>query len=131
MRPPFTALPQENGALLALYEGKADAAGFFAKSKAAWGGLAQTLAFLETHLGTDAASTFLGGNQVSLADLHAGAWLARIGAVAGATELSGKQVAAKIDAEVGKAVAGPKVVAWLDALFVRASFKEVYADGLH
>ncbi len=130
--PPFAwRRSQENGALLSLYQGKGDPADFTAKSTAAWANLAKTLAFLETHLAADASSTFLGGNQVSLADLHAAAWLARIASVAGATELDGKKVAVALDKEIGKATTGPKVAAWLDALFERASFKEVYADGLH
>ena len=122
---------QENGALLALYQGKGDSTEFTTKSTAAWSALPKTLAFLESQLSADASSTFLGGNQVSLADLHAGAWLARVAAVAGATELDAKKAAAKIDAAAGLAVTGPKVVAWLDALLERPSFKAVYAEGLH
>lgn len=55
-------------------------------SSAAYDNLPKALAFLETHL--KSGSSYLVGDQLALADLHAGAWLMRILAVAGGKTLA-------------------------------------------
>lgn len=101
-----------------------------AKSKAAWVNLDKTLAVLETQLSSGTASTYLCGDQISLADLHAGAYVARVLAVAGADKLDAPSAVAKLNPNLQEPV-GPKVTAWLGALFERKSFAEAYTAGLH
>ena len=69
-------------------------------------------------------------NSLSLS-LHAGAYFARILVAAGATDASASETQL-LDAQLpaGKAV-GPKLKAYLTALFARDSFREVYRDGVH
>ena len=97
------------------------------------------------------------GDQVSLADLHLAAWLARIAKLAGATASDdGNTVTSKIEAHVGElqlpkdfSVAEARrraglppgnagatdrqnrFAAFWDAMKERPSWKKVYADGLH
>lgn len=59
-----------NGGLLALYQGKGDSKEFVQKSVKAWNEVGKVLGFLEGHL---EKTTYLLGDQISLADLHAGA----------------------------------------------------------
>ena len=100
------------------------------------------------------------GDQLSIADLHVVAWLARLGFLAGASATDdGDAALAKIEAHVGHgdAFALPKdfsvaearrraglaaadveptarqsrLAALWDAMQARPSWKKVYADGLH
>ncbi|TNY21947.1 hypothetical protein DMC30DRAFT_415593 [Rhodotorula diobovata] len=121
---------QENGGLLALLEGKGDSSDIQAKAKALWANVGKTVELLESKL--QPGAVYLLGDQISLADLHCGAWLARVLACAGATSITDteaalKQLEANLDVKVG-----PKFAAWAQSLFERDSFKEVYGeDGLH
>jgi glutathione S-transferase len=56
---------QENGGLLAIYEGQADASGFYERSKQVWSNLAQLIEQLETKF---QRQTYLVGDQISLAE---------------------------------------------------------------
>ncbi|GAA5968863.1 hypothetical protein JCM11641_000761 [Rhodosporidiobolus odoratus] len=121
----------ENGGLLAMYEGKQDAADFYKKSTDLWTNIGKTVALLETKF--EPGTVFLVGDQVSLADLHVGAWFVRILAVCGATSISDLAASIKkLDEALGAGhQVGQKTTAWLEALTERESFKEVYAEGLH
>lgn len=68
-----------------------------------------------------------------LHSLHVGAFFARILAVAGATSISDLDSAIPLlDKNLVDGVkVGPKLTAYLTALFARESFKEVYGEGLH
>ncbi|GAA5990892.1 hypothetical protein JCM10908_000067 [Rhodotorula pacifica] len=124
---------KENGGLLALLEGKGDGADVENKAKALWQKVGETLAYFEAQL--DAKAPFLLGDQVSLADLHAGAWLARVLACAGATSISEPDSAlSSLESNLPTSAAGaigPKTKRWIKALLERESFKEVYGEGLH
>ncbi|KAL8277467.1 hypothetical protein RQP46_010189 [Phenoliferia psychrophenolica] len=120
---------QENGSLLAMIQGKADSTDFMKLSAEGWVHLAKTCAIFEERL--DGKSTYIVGDQIALADLHAGAFFARILVSAGAKDPSASETDL-LDANLpaGSKV-GPKLKAYLTALFARESFKEVYRDGLH
>ncbi|GAA6001087.1 glutathione S-transferase family protein [Rhodotorula paludigena] len=123
---------QENGGLLALLEGKGDSTEVQEKAKKLWTGIGETLQTLETKFEPNAV--YLVGDQISLADLHVGAWLARLLAVAGATSITDVDGnLAKLEQNLDSGVKiGPRVTKWAQALFERDSFaKDVYADGLH
>ncbi|GAA5863422.1 hypothetical protein JCM3774_005286 [Rhodotorula dairenensis] len=124
---------KENGNLLALLEGKGDSSEVEAKANALWQNVAETLAYLEAQL--DVKAPFLLGDQVSLADLHAGAWVARILACAGATAIAEPAAAlAALESNLpgsGSTAIGPKTKRWVEALFERESFRQVYGEGLH
>lgn len=63
--------------------------------------------------------------------LHAGAWLARILACAGATSISDPDSAlAALESNLSAPI-GPKTKRWVGALFERESFQQVYGEGLH
>ncbi|KAM0749787.1 hypothetical protein T439DRAFT_326679 [Meredithblackwellia eburnea MCA 4105] len=119
---------KENGHLLSIYEGKSDASDWIKLSTANWGHLVKTIDKFEDKL-ADAGDGFLFGALIALPDLHAGAFFARIFAVAGAKSI---EDTATLEAQLpgGKKV-GPKLKAYLARLFERESFKSVYADGLH
>ncbi|TKA51968.1 hypothetical protein B0A53_05052 [Rhodotorula sp. CCFEE 5036] len=121
---------KENGGLLALLEGKGgDSTEVQNKAKALWRNVGETLAYLEAQL--DVKAPFLLGDQVSLADLHAGAWLARILACAGATSISDPDSAlSALDSNLSAPI-GPKTKRWIGALLERESFRQVYGEGLH
>ncbi|GAA6027743.1 hypothetical protein JCM8097_008012 [Rhodosporidiobolus ruineniae] len=122
---------QENGGLIAMYEGKADATEWQKAAKERWAAVAKTFAALEDKFEPNAS--YLVGDQVSLADLHVGAWLARVLAVSGASSVSDVPAAlSAIESQLpaGKKI-GPKVAKWAEELFARESFKTVYADGFH
>ena len=101
---------------------------------------------------------FHAGDQLSNADLHLAAWLARIAKLSGATAADdGNTVVRKIEAHVGAGFSLPKdfsvtearrraglpttnvppnerqsrFAAFWDAIKERPSWKKVYADGLH
>ncbi|GAA6047019.1 hypothetical protein JCM3770_004154 [Rhodotorula araucariae] len=121
---------QENGGLLAMLEGKVDSSDVPKKAQELWTNVGKTVQFLEGKL--DGSSSFLLGDQISLADLHIGAWLARVLAVAGATSITDVESGLKaLEAQLGGVKIGPKFAAWAQALLERDSFKEVYGEGLH
>jgi glutathione S-transferase len=117
-----------NGGLLAIYQGEATEqikAGFFKKSQDHVRVLSVALnELLPQHL---PAKGFIHGERPGEADFHVAAWITRIAATAG-----GK------DADSGlkslEASYGPlpeKVVAYWNSWVQRASWKKVYAAGLH
>ncbi|BGP47716.1 hypothetical protein JCM10450v2_003581 [Rhodotorula kratochvilovae] len=121
---------QENGGLLSLLEGKGDASAIEKKAEGLWTNIGKTVQFLEGKL--DESSSFLLGDQISLADLHVGAWLARVLAVAGATSITDVDAGLKaLESNLNGVKIGPKFAAWAQALLERDSFKEVYGEGLH
>lgn len=65
--------------------------------------------------------------------LHVGAFFARILAVVGATSISDLESAIPLlDKNLVNGVkVGPRLTAYLTALFARESFQEVYGEGLH
>lgn len=131
--------------MLSIYEGKEDASSFVKMSTEAWSNLPKTLAFIESKLSSKA--TYLAGDQISLAEsvlsplslppanpplsLHAAAFFARILAVCGATSLDVPAAVAALEGQLGGTKVGPKLVAWLEAVFGRKSFQELYRGGLH
>lgn len=121
----------ENGGLVAMYEGKIDSSAWQQASQLMWSQVPKTLALLESKL--EDTAPYLLGDQVSLADLHVGAWFARILAAAGVTKVTDlpqalKQLESNFSA--GEKV-GAKTERWAENLFERKSFKQVYADGMH
>lgn len=78
-------------------------------------------------------SFLLAHDEISLADLHAGAWLARILACAGATSILQPAESAKalVEGSRGKAQMGERTLHWWAKLSKRESFKQTYKDGLH
>ncbi|GAA6013504.1 hypothetical protein JCM11491_006103 [Sporobolomyces phaffii] len=121
----------ENGSLIAMYEGKADSTAWQQASQTMWAQVPKTLALLEQKL--EETAPYLLGDQVSLADLHVGAWFARILASAGVTDLADLSKALKqLESNFadGEKV-GAKTERWAENLFERKSFKQVYADGAH
>lgn len=107
---------------------------FVQQSLQLWLGAAHVLAELEQKI----ISPFVFGDQISLADLHITAWLARIFSIA--TNLEGdqdevsalKKVLAKIQGsdEASRGL-GPKVIQYWNTVKARPSFQEVYKSGLH
>lgn len=65
--------------------------------------------------------------------LHVGAFFARVLACVGGTSITSLDSAfASLDKNlVNGTTVGPKLKAYIVALFERESFKDVYADGLH
>ncbi|GAA5859963.1 hypothetical protein JCM1840_001818 [Sporobolomyces johnsonii] len=121
----------ENGGLIAMYEGRHDSSDWQKASLAMWAAVPKTLALLESKYEGDAP--YLLGDQISLADLHVGAWFARVLACAGATSLTdiaGNLKALESNFPEGEKV-GPRVAKWAETLFERESFKNVYGEGLH
>ncbi|KAK4049035.1 hypothetical protein OIV83_004396 [Microbotryomycetes sp. JL201] len=122
---------KENGGLLAIYEGKADAAGFYKLSQDAWANLSKLVTLLESKL----AAQYLVGDQLSLADIHVGAYFARIFAVAGAekvSEVTDGTAVNKLNAQLVNGVkVGPKLEQYLKTLFERQSFQQTYAENMH
>ncbi|SCV70997.1 BQ2448_3759 [Microbotryum intermedium] len=118
---------KENGSLLAMYEGKVDASPFIETSNGMYVALGKTIALLEKSL----RAAYLVGDQVSLADLHVGTYLARIFASLGAKSITDVDGAIeKLDAALTEP-SGPKFKAYVKVLFERESFRKVYAEGLH
>ncbi|KAK4055975.1 hypothetical protein OIO90_002969 [Microbotryomycetes sp. JL221] len=122
---------KENGGLIAVYEGQADASGFYAKSQEAWSNLSKLVQLLEGKL----QATYLVGDQISLADLHVGAYFARILAASGAesiSEVANGQAVNKLNSNLPNGVkVGPKLDTYLKTLFARPSFKQNYAENMH
>ncbi|BGO91235.1 hypothetical protein NBRC10512_001298 [Rhodotorula toruloides] len=121
---------KENGGLLALLEGKGDSSDIQKKAQELWTNVGRVFDFLENRF--EPAAPYLIGDQISLADLHAGAWLARVLACAGATSLNDVDSnLSTLESNLNGVKVGPKTAAWAKALFERDSFKQVYGEGLH
>jgi len=117
-----------NSGLLAIYKGKAPAdakSGFFAQSQKHWVFLRS---FILQILPATLPKTFLGGERPGEDDFHLGAWLARITfVVGGENKKDGVKV---LEKELGEPVP-QRVVDYWNAWVERASWKKVYAGGLH
>ncbi|QRV90530.1 glutathione S-transferase [Ceratobasidium sp. AG-Ba] len=123
--------------LNAVYLGKATAeekAAFFAKSKEAWEvAVPKTLATLESHI----VGPYTLGDQLSLADLHVGVWLAKMVVQANGGIASDPTKWPELITQLGPAVGdkdfkvGPKVTAFWNEIITRDAFKKVYEKGLH
>ena len=119
-------------------------------SSTAHDNLPKALTFLENHL--KSGSSYLVGDQLALADLHAGAWLMRILAVAGGKTLAESAATLatlgqypKLHGSVTHSLARADsplssesttcsrwfLRRWLDLIAARDSFKLVYGQGLH
>lgn len=104
----------------------------------AWRGVGTVLNQLEATI-TQSGGPFLLGGQISLVDLHAGAWLARVVAVAQrlsntkSTGLDAVAEALRFPAlgREGAGTLGPQVKAYWTQLLQRPSFSKVYKDGPH
>ncbi|KAH9944341.1 uncharacterized protein BXZ73DRAFT_39396 [Epithele typhae] len=135
-------------------EAKKWRADYLQSAREAWNTLKDGL----TTLNTEIIGPFALGDQLSIADLHLAAWLARIAFLAGATTSDdGGTVLAKIETHLGDDFTLPKdfsvaearrkaglvsadvetsekqskLAAFWDAMKDRASWKKVYGDGLH
>lgn len=95
-------------------------------TNASWSAVAETLAKLEAKVQTP----FALGDQISLADLHVIPWLARLAAVATGSSDANSDPMDALNGVVGGKL-GEKVRGLWTAFADRASFKTVYADGLH
>ncbi|KZT02674.1 uncharacterized protein LAESUDRAFT_729918 [Laetiporus sulphureus 93-53] len=123
-------------------------------AKLTWAGLKEVLPQLNQEL----IGPYVLGDQLSVADLHLAAWLARIVMLSGGTiEEDGNTVVGKLEAHVGPGFTLPKgisitearrraglplpetetderqsrLAAFWDAMKERPSFQKIYADGLH
>jgi hypothetical protein len=79
------------------------------------------------------------GDQISIADIHLSAWLARLVKLSGGSSSDdGNSAIAKLEAHIGGGFKLPRdshfqqnsLAAFWDAMKVRRSWKEVYANGL-
>jgi len=115
----------DNGMLKSIYEGNAppEAKGqFYAASNKHWDNLRKfILEELPTYL---PESGLIGGETPDEDDFHTGAWLARIVATLGGTDVSA--LSKELNAPVP-----PKVESYWKAWSGRDSWKSVYAEGLH
>lgn len=127
---------------------------YWKDSKAAWFALRQAL----LQLNQEIIGPYVLGDQLSLADLHLAAWLARLVKLSGGTiSDDGNTAIGRIEAHTGPAFSLPKdlsvaearrraglpipdadsnerqnrLAAFWDAVKERPSFKKVYAEGLH
>jgi hypothetical protein len=122
----YTEKLSSNGGLLAIYSGQVPQEvkdGFFAKSQQHWNDIGR---YITDILPASLPATGFFGGEVTPGedDFHVAAWLARITSLSGATDAAG------IEKEIGKPVS-ERVRAYWKAWTERASFKKVYADGLH
>ncbi|CAE6354625.1 unnamed protein product [Rhizoctonia solani] len=128
----------EHAPLVRLFSGKAskeEKEGYFAKSKHAWEvALPKALATLESNI----VGPYTLGDQLSLADLHVGVWLARIiGLVAGEAASQDHKKWPELLSTLSKPInsadfkVGPKVTKFWNEIITRNGFKKVYAAGLH
>ncbi|EKM61076.1 uncharacterized protein PHACADRAFT_247441 [Phanerochaete carnosa HHB-10118-sp] len=135
-------------------EAKGKRGEYFKAAAQAWGGLQEVL----VQLSKEIIGPYALGDQLSIADLHLAAWLARIAMLSGAqTTDDGGAVISKIEEHVGESFSLPKdfsvaearrraglpasnvppterqarLAAFWDAVKERPSWKKVYADGLH
>ncbi len=103
-------------------------------SQARWANLSNVFDQLES--GANALRLpYALGDQISLADIHVIAWLARIvfvseGASASAASATKKKGLDAVEEQVGRSI-GPKVRQYWEAVQLRDSFKHTYKDGLH
>ncbi|CAE6395776.1 unnamed protein product [Rhizoctonia solani] len=124
--------------LVRLFSGQAskeEKEGYFAKSKGAWEvSLPKALATLEDSI----VGPYTLGDQLSLADLHVGVWLARIVMLAAGEEAAKdlkklpellSTLAKPINSAEFKV--GPKVTKFWNEIIARDGFKKVYEAGLH
>lgn len=114
--------------ILQAYENPSGAGEFVTKGQAHWLSVTQVLLELNSILPREDRSDF-----ITLADLHAGAWFARILACVGATDLkdvdgSFKKLAAEFGRSEEEMIA---VKNWWSTMVTRKSFQQVYGDGLH
>ncbi|RDX55810.1 hypothetical protein OH76DRAFT_1396154 [Lentinus brumalis] len=127
---------------------------YLRSANSAWSNLKDVLSALNKEI----IAPFVLGDQVSVADLHLAAWLARIASLSGASVSDdGNTAVAKIEAHVGDSfslsrefsvaearrragipVTGvepterqSKLAAFWDAVKERPSWKKVYGEGLH
>lgn len=107
---------------------------FIQQSLQLWAGAAHVLAELEQKI----LLPFVFGDQISLADLHITAWLARIFSIATNLESDQDEVSAlkkvlqKIQgSEEASRGLGPKVIQYWNTIKARPSFQQVYKGGLH
>lgn len=124
-RPPLLDL---HSAMLQSYEKPSQASEFLTKGQEHWLSVSSVLLQLNAILPREDRSGF-----ITLADLHAGAWFARILACVGATELPDVEGAfEKLTSAFGRTV--EEVMAlknWWTSMVTRESFKEIYGSGLH
>ncbi|KAG9121410.1 hypothetical protein FRC07_002644 [Ceratobasidium sp. 392] len=125
--------------LNAVYDGSASQAeknAFFTKSKEAWEvAVPKALAELESKM----VGPLTLGDQLSLADIHVGVWLAKVLALVAGKDGTDPTKWADIPSSPGLAEAvgskdfklGPKLTAFWTEIITRDGFKKVYADGLH
>ncbi|KAL7409646.1 hypothetical protein BDY24DRAFT_402531 [Mrakia frigida] len=110
---------------------------FFAASQKAWSvGVVEVLKTLEEEM----VGVYALGDQVSLADLHLIAWLARVvflsqgGPTSAGLDALERQIAghgAGGPTDQASLKVGPKVKAFWNSWIGRDSFKSVYVNGLH
>lgn len=114
--------------MLENYENPSQASDFLTKGQEHWLSVSTVLLQLNSILPREDRSGF-----VTLADLHAGAWFARILACVGASELT--DVEGSFEKLVGSFGRTQEEVAalknWWTSMVSRESFKEVYGSGLH
>ncbi|KAL7005218.1 hypothetical protein EMMF5_005190 [Cystobasidiomycetes sp. EMM_F5] len=110
---------QGNQQLNHFYKNPSAAAPFFAKSQAAWASLAVVLHKLNQLLPKEDRSGF-----ITLADLHAGAWFARILACCGATQIADAASAwTQLRAQIGsKADEFTTLQAWWSSMISRKRY---------
>ncbi|KAF9270193.1 hypothetical protein L218DRAFT_952377 [Marasmius fiardii PR-910] len=129
-------------------ESKVKRAAYFNVARVSWEtGMPKIL----TKLNEEVIGPFALGEQLSIADLHLGPWLARVGKLAGATAADdGNAAIEKLEKHVGNGFTLPrgnlpldlmktdggrtasrcKLAAFWDVMRERPSWKKVYADGL-
>lgn len=107
---------------------------FVQQSLQLWVGAANVLAELEKKI----LLPFVFGDQISLADLHITAWLARILFIASNLESDKDEISAlkkvltKIEgSEEASRGLGPKLIQYWNTVKTRPSFQKVYKSGLH
>ena len=126
----YDAKMAQNGFIASVFEGTAPEGSkeaIFAKSQKLWLDIST---FLATNLAGYLPSNggFIGGENASEDDFHLGAWLARIGAIAQASnDASGIDAIGK---KVGQTIPEPVRAYWAHWVS-RPSWGEVYAKGLH
>lgn len=118
-----------NGAVLSIYTGSAPPSttqAFFAHSRAHWQHIVE---FLTVRLPAVLPERgFLGGAQPGEDDFHLGAWIARIAFLLGGSQ---DKDGCKAFEKETKQAPDPKLAAYWAAWSERASWKTVYASGLH
>ncbi|KAH9950372.1 hypothetical protein B0H21DRAFT_819183 [Amylocystis lapponica] len=107
---------------------------FFTSANAAWTALKDVL----TQINQEIIGPYVLGDQLSIADLHLAAWLARLATLSGGSAAEDGLLGGRGAAAAGVLSTGPestdrqnRLAAFWDAAKERASFKKVYGDGLH